>query len=298
MDEQMNIGFVGLGIMGKPMALNILKKGAWPLFVYNRTESKAKEVIDAGASLCHSPFEVAQKSNVIITMVSDTGDVESVIFGENGIAKGAKVGSVIVDMSTISPSATRMMAKKLSDMGIEMMDCPVSGGDIGAANGTLTIMCGGKQEIFDKVKPILECMGTKITYMGSCGAGQATKLGNQTVIVSTLLGVCEGLMLASKEGLDLEKFIEALSGGWAQSAQLSFLGPKMVKRDFSPGFMIDLMQKDLRLILQSVQAHHLSLPGASLVAQLMNSVQADPEGGKLGTPALIKALEKLAGYEI
>lgn len=298
MDKQtMRVGFVGLGIMGRPMAMNILKAG-YPLFVYNRTASKAKELVEAGATQCSSPREVAQTSDVVFTIVSDTPDVECVLFGENGVAEGTREGMIVVDMSTISPHETRNFSKKLKETGVRLLDCPVSGGDDGAKAGTLTIMCGGEQEAFDTVLPILETMGKKVTRMGPSGAGQATKLCNQVCLSSALLGVCECLLLASKEGLDCQRVIEVLSGGAARSYQLSVQGPKMVARNYDPGFLVDLIQKDLRLCAQAAQNNHLSLPGSSLVAQLYNAVQGIEGSAEMGSQALILALEQLNAVKL
>ena len=297
MQQNLKVGFVGLGIMGKPMAMNVLKAG-FALSVYNRTKAKADEVVAAGATWCDSPKAVAQNSDVIITIVSDTPDVEQVLFGQEGVAQGAKQGAVVIDMSTISPQATREFAVRLREEGVDMLDCPVSGGDIGAIKGTLTIMCGGEQSVFDACRPVLEAMGTKVTLMGQNGAGQATKLCNQIALGNALLGVCECLMMASKEGLDCDRVIEVLSGGAANSMQLSNRGPLIVKRDYSAGFFVDLFQKDLRLVMQAVQADHLSLPGISTVQQLYNVVQGIEGSHDMGSQALILALEQLCNHKV
>ncbi len=296
-NHALRIGFVGLGIMGRPMAKNIQNAG-YQLFVYNRTASKAGELVQAGATQCASPKEVAQKSDVVFTIVSDTPDVEAVLFGENGVAQGAREGMIVVDMSTISPHQTRLFSKQLKELGAFMLDCPVSGGDDGAKAGTLTIMCGGDKQAFDTVLPVLETMGKKVTLMGPSGAGQATKLCNQVCLSSALLGVCECLMLATKEGLDCDKVVEVLSGGAARSYQLSALGPKMVAHDYSPGFLVDLIQKDLRLCAQAAQNNNLSLPGSSLVAQLYNAVQGIQGSHEMGSQALILALEQMNATKV
>ncbi len=295
--QKMRVGFIGLGIMGKPMAKNI-QKGGFPLYVYNRTASKAQELVDAGAILCSTPKEVAENSDIVITIVSDTPDVAAVLFGESGVVHGAKKGLIVIDMSTISPQQTRIFAKKLKEDDIFMLDCPVSGGDTGAIAGTLSIMCGGEEEAFEKALPVLNAMGKKVTLMGSNGAGQATKLCNQICLSSALLGVCESLLMATKEGLDCNKVIEVLSGGAASSYQLSVQGPKMVARDFSPGFLVDLFQKDLRLCAQTAQADHLSLPGSTLVACLYNAVQGMENSHQMGSQALVLALEQMCSVKV
>jgi 3-hydroxyisobutyrate dehydrogenase len=295
--QNMRVGFIGLGIMGKPMAKNVIK-GGFSLCVYNRTASKAQELVEMGAKLCASPKEVAENSDIVITIVSDTPDVALVLFGENGVIHGAKPGTIVADMSTISPQQTRVFAGKLKESGIFMLDCPVSGGDTGAIAGTLTIMCGGEEAVFDKALPVLSAMGKKVTLMGASGAGQATKLCNQVCIAGALLGVCEGLLMATKENLDCNKVIDVLSGGAANSAQLTAQGPKMVAHNYAPGFLVDLFQKDLRLCAQTAQADHLTLPGSTLVASLFNAVQGMENGGALGSQALVLALENLCGVKV
>jgi 3-hydroxyisobutyrate dehydrogenase len=297
MQNKLRVGFIGLGIMGKPMAKHILEAG-YPLCVYNRTAQKAKELVDAGATLCATPKEVAAQSDIIITIVSDTPDVEAVLFGEDGAAKGAKAGAIVVDMSTISPQQTRVFAARLKEKGIEMLDCPVSGGDTGAIAGTLTIMCGGDAAAFEKAKPVLETMGKKVTLMGANGAGQATKLCNQICLAGALLGVSESMLMATKEGLDCNKVIEVLSGGAANSYQLTVQGPKMVAHDYRPGFLVDLFQKDLRLCAQAAQANHLTLPGMTTVASLYNAVQGMDGSDRMGSQALVLALEALCGVKV
>ena len=291
------IGFIGLGIMGKSMAANLMKAG-YELTVYNRTASKGDELVAKGAKRALTPKEAAEGNDVIITIVSDTPDVERVIFGENGALEGCKKGAVIVEMSTISASATRSMAARLEEAGVEMIDAPVSGGDTGAREGTLTIMCGGKEEVFESIKPVLFGMGKKVTLMGGHGAGQATKMCNQTALASCLLGVCECMMLASKEGLDCEKVVEVLSGGAAQSAQMTAYGKRMVNRDYAAGFFIDLFQKDIRLVMEAVREHNLCFQGLSTVQQMFNAVQGMEGGGQLGSQGLALALEMMCGTKM
>ena len=286
------IGFVGLGIMGGPMARNVLKAG-FPLTVWNRTTSKMKPLTDEGAEAGISAADVASKSDITITIVSDTPDVEEVILGSSGVLEGAERGSVVVDMSTISPSVTRKLAKTCADKGVEMLDAPVSGGDRGAIAGTLSIMVGGSRGAFERVKPVFDVMGKTVTYCGPSGSGQATKLCNQVIGAINLLAMCEGLVLAKKQGLDPATLLQAVSAGAAGSWMLSNLAPRIVAGDLAPGFMVKLQQKDLRLVMEAANEVSVSLPGTALVHQLFNAVQA-AGGGELGTQALITAVEKLA----
>ena len=287
-----NIGFVGLGIMGKPMALNLLKAG-FNVIAYNRTKEKVKGIIDAGGVEGKSPKTVAENSDIIITIVSDTQDVKDVILGKDGVIVGVKEGSIVIDMSTISPSVTKEIAEKLKIKNVEMLDAPVSGGDVGAINGTLSIMVGGNSEVLEKCRPIFEAMGKSITHCGTNGMGQTTKLCNQILVSVTNMAVGEAVLFAQKSGLDAHSMIEATKGGAAGSWQLSNLAPKMVDRDFAPGFMIDLQQKDLRLVIEAAEELHLPLPALTYVHQLYKSNQANGEG-KEGTQALYKSISKLA----
>jgi len=290
------IGFIGLGVMGKPMAKNLLDAG-YPLMVWNRTRPKMKELLELGAKGANSPKEVAENSDIVITMVADSPDVEQVVLGPSGVIEGAREGSILIDMSTISPDVTQNIAKKLADKGVKMLDAPVSGGDIGAEKGTLSIMIGGPEETYRECLPIFEVLGKKITYMGLNGMGQSTKLCNQVICVLNIQAVCEGLMLGAKAGLDLEKLLQVVTAGAAGSWMLSNLGPKMVKRDFAPGFRIRHQQKDLRLALQAAARLNLPLPTAALVHQIFRI--AENEGlSEKGTQALIAAMEKIAGQEI
>lgn len=286
------VGFIGLGIMGQPMAGHILKAG-YPLTIYNRTFSKTEQLASEGAKVADSPATVASQSEVIITIVSDSPDVEDVVAGSNGVVEGIKSGSVVVDMSTISPQMERNLDQKLREKGCNLVDAPVSGGDVGAQNATLAIMAGGDQKVFERVRPVLAVMGKTVTYCGEVGCGQLTKLCNQILVCLNLLGVSEALSFARKNGLDVNVMIEAVKGGAAGSWQLSNLGPRVVDRDFAPGFMVDLMQKDLRLVLEAAAAAKASLPATALVHQLFGSVQAAGDGRE-GTQILAKALEKLA----
>jgi 3-hydroxyisobutyrate dehydrogenase len=291
-----NVGFIGLGIMGKPMALNLLKAG-FKVTVYNRTASKAEQLVEQGAEKVDSPRKVAEKSTVVITIVSDTPDVEAVILGKNGVIEGIRPDSVVIDMSTISPEATRRIAEHLKEKRAYMLDAPVSGGEQGAIDGTLSIMVGGEVEIFDRCQPILQTMGKNIIHVGSSGMGQTVKLVNQILVAGTLFAVAEALLFAQKSGVDLEKAIDAVKGGAASSWQLVNLAPRIIKRDYQPGFMIDLMQKDLNLVMRTADEMKLPLPVTSLVHQMYYSLQSAGEG-QSGTQALIKALEYLTGIQV
>ena len=287
-----NICFIGLGIMGRPMCRNLIDAG-YHLILYNRTASKTDEFIKIGAESTDTPAQAAEKSDIIMTMVSDTPDVEEVILGEDGVIHGAKSDSVVIDMSTISPSVTRSIANKLSEKGIDMLDAPVSGGDTGAKAGALAIMVGGKKGVFGRCRPVFDVLGKSATHVGGHGMGQTVKLCNQILVTVTNMAVCEALLFAKKSGVDPDVMIEAVKNGAAGSWQLSNLGPKMTARDFAPGFMIDLQPKDLRLALEAAREMHLHVPGTSLVHQLYASCQAVGEGRE-GTQALIKSLERLA----
>ncbi len=285
------IGFIGLGIMGRPMSFNLLKAG-FTVTVYNRTEEKADELVKAGARKAQTPKEVAENSDIIITIVSDTPDVKEVILGENGVIEGVKEGSAVIDMSTISPAVTKEIAGKLREKGVKMLDAPVSGGDTGAINGTLAIMVGGSETTFKRCLPVFEAMGKTITYVGGNGMGQTTKLCNQILVTVTNMAVSEAVLFAQKAGLDADVMIEATKGGAAGSWQLANLGPKMVAEDYAPGFMIDLQQKDLRLVLEAAREMNLPLPASAYVNQLFAGNQSRGEG-RLGTQALIKSIKRI-----
>jgi 3-hydroxyisobutyrate dehydrogenase len=293
MADKPSVGFIGLGIMGLPMAGHILKAG-YPVTVYNRTRSKTRSLEADGAAVAASPREVAANSRMIITMVSDSPDVQEVVAGPEGVLDGIRSGSVVMDMSTISPQVERDLDRQLRAKGCALVDAPVSGGDVGAQNATLAIMAGGDREAFDRAVPIFETMGKTITYCGPVGSGQLTKLCNQILVAVTLMGVSEALVFAGKNGLDQRVMIEAVKGGAAGSWQLSNLAPRVVNRDFAPGFMVDLIQKDLRLVMESAAGAQAALPATTLVNQFFRTSQARGEGLE-GTQALVKVLEQLAG---
>ena len=290
------VGFIGLGIMGMPMARNLIKAG-FEVVAYNRTVSKAEALVKEGARKANSPRELAKECPAVITIVSDTPDVEAVILGKNGIIEGIKPDSVVIDMSTVSPQATQNIAARLKEKEAHMLDAPVSGGEQGAIRGTLAIMVGGDAEVFERCRPIFEAMGKNIVHVGPNGMGQTVKLMNQILVAGTLNAVAEALVFGQKAGVDLEKAINAIKDGAAGSWQLENLGPRIIKRDFSPGFMIDLIQKDLNLVMEAARAMKTPLPVTSLVHQIYYSLQCSGEG-RCGTQALVKALERMAGVEV
>jgi len=294
----MNIGFIGLGIMGAPMAQHLLTAGH-QLFVYDI--GKLPEAIAASsAKACANAEEVARSGEVIIIMVPDTPDVEQVLFGKNGVAAGLQgggAGKVVVDMSSISPIATKAFAQKINALGADYVDAPVSGGEVGAKAASLTIMCGGPQAAFDKVRPLFEKMGKNITLVGGNGDGQTTKVANQIIVALTIAAVGEALLFASKAGADPAKVRQALMGGFASSRILELHGERMIKRTFAPGFRIRLHQKDLGLALQGARELGLALPQTAGAAQLMQACAANGMAD-LDHSALVKALELLAKHEV
>ncbi len=286
------IGFIGLGIMGAPMAARLLE-AKYPLVVHTRTKSKASRLLGKGAIFAATPAEVAAQSDVVFISVTDTPDVEAIVRGPDGIDASARRGLIVVDHSTISPTTTRELADELAKKGTYFLDAPVSGGDVGAKNGTLSLMVGGDAGAFDRVEPILRILGRTITHCGGSGTGQLTKLVNQILVSVTNMAVCEALVFARKHGLNLEKTIGALTSGAAGSWQLANLGPRMIAGDFRPGFTINLQQKDLHMVLQAGEISKTSLPAASLAHQLFTAAQAAGHG-KDGTQALFTVVEKLA----
>lgn len=285
----MKVGFIGLGIMGFPMASNLIKAG-YNLTVYNRTIEKAEKL--KGAKVARSPKEVAENSDVVISMVTDAPDVEEILFGENGVVKSNRRGLIFVDMSTNSPEFAKKTAKRLSEYGIEFLDAPVTGGDKGAREGTLTIMVGGKENIFKQVEPIFRAMGKTIIYVGDVGSGQALKLCNQVVVALNMVAVVEGLLLARSFGIDDEKLFTVLSTGAANSFTVQYYLPKIMKGDFEPGFKAAHLKKDLKYALEIANSKSLPLLGTSLALQLYNAMVSIGMGEK-GTQGLIKVYEKM-----
>jgi len=290
------IGFIGLGIMGKPMARNLLKAG-YSVTVYNRSRAAITALVADGATATSSSREVAQQSDVVITIVTDTPDVQQVILGQQGVLTGLHAGGVIIDMSTISPSATRELAETAKAKDVHFLDAPVSGGEGGAIAGTLSIMVGGEATVFGDCLPIFQAMGKNIIHVGGSGAGQLTKLCNQIAVAVTNLAMSEALIFGAKAGIDLEKMHQAISGGAAGSWQMSNLAPRVFKRDFAPGFMVKLQQKDLRLVLQEADRLHLALPATSLVHSLFNALETTGASND-GTQALVRVFEQLAKVEV
>jgi 2-hydroxy-3-oxopropionate reductase len=290
------VGFIGLGIMGKPMAHNLLKAG-YPLIVHNRSKAAVTELVEAGASAASSPAEVARRAHIVITMLPDSPDVRSVALGENGVLAGAGPGSVLIDMSTIAPAVTREIATAASLKGVKTLDAPVSGSEQGAINATLAIMVGGDEDVFERCRPVLSALGRSVVRVGGVGMGHTVKLVNQIIGLATLEAVCEGLIVASKAGVDVSTLLEAIRGGAARSWMLENLSPLIAQRDFRPGFMVRLAQKDLRLALALAEELQVSVPSAALTNQLFRAVEASGQGSA-GIQALAIALERLAGYQI
>lgn len=293
----MKVGFIGLGIMGKPMAGHLQQAGH-ELFVLRHRKPVPEDLIGGGAIECSSAKEVAAKSEVTILMVPDTPDVEAVLFGEDGVAEGIGADSIVVDMSSISPTATQDFARRINERGALYVDAPVSGGEVGAKQATLTIMAGGPEAAFERVKPLFEMMGKNITLVGTRnGDGQTCKVANQIVVALTIEAVSEALVFASKAGADPARVREALLGGFASSRILEVHGERMIKRTFDPGFRIALHQKDLNLALQSARALGVSLPNTATCQELFNACAA-MDGADWDHSALVRALEKMAAHDV
>ncbi|MEJ8815141.1 2-hydroxy-3-oxopropionate reductase [Variovorax ureilyticus] len=289
----MKIGFIGLGIMGAPMAQNLLQAGH-EMFV--RTRSKVPEALKA-ATACASNADVARAADVVILMLPDTPDVEQVLFGEDGVASGLSKGKTVIDMSSISPIDTKRFAKKINELGCDYLDAPVSGGEVGAKAASLTIMVGGDEAVFERARPLFEKMGKNITLVGGNGDGQTTKVANQIIVALNIAAVGEALLFASKAGADPAKVRQALMGGFAASRILEVHGERMIKRTFNPGFRIGLHQKDLNLALAGAKAMSVALPQTASAAQLMQSCAAHG-WDQLDHSALVKALEQMAAHEV
>lgn len=288
------IGFIGLGVMGKPMARNLIKAG-FSLVVHNRSRGAVNELVAEGARAATSPAEVAAQANIVITMLPDTPDVESAITGADGILAGVKAGAIVVDMSSISPTATERLAQMVASKGASMLDAPVSGGEIGAINATLSIMVGGDAAVFERAKPVFEAMGNKerIVHIGRSGAGQVCKVCNQIAIGGALSGVSEAFALAKKAGVDASRVRTALLGGFAASRVLEVHGERMLTGNYKPGFRTKLYQKDLRLAGEAAAAHSVAMPGTAIVTQHVNALVADG-GGDLDYAAIATVLFNLA----
>ena len=291
------VGFVGTGIMGAPMARNAVKAG-FTVTVTNRTLTRAEPLAKDGATVVNTPREVAERSDIVVTMVPNTPHVEAAVFGPDGVAAGAREGLLLIDMSTISPTATREVADRAAKNRppFHTLDAPVSGGEIGAIEARLSIMIGGDATDVKRATPLFEALGKTIVHIGDHGAGQACKLANQIAVAINNLGVSEALVFAASQGIDLEKTRQVIAGGAGSSWAMNNYAPKMLAGDFRAGFMIDLQQKDLRLVMDNAFADHISLPGAALVHELYNALQKDG-GGREGNHALIKVIERLSRIE-
>lgn len=291
----MKLGFIGLGIMGRPMAGNLSRAGH-QVHAYD-VKPVPRDLLDAGALACGSSREVAEKAEIVITMVPDTPHVEAALFGPGGVAEGLSPGKLVVDMSSISPSDTKVFARRIAEKGCQYLDAPVSGGEVGAKNATLTIMVGGPPEAFERARPLFELMGKNITLVGGNGDGQTCKVANQIIVALNIEAVGEALLFASKMGADPAKVRQALMGGFASSKILEIHGERMIKRTFEPGFRIELHQKDLNLALSNARQVGLALPNTATAQELFNACAA--HGGKAWDhSALVRALEGLANHEI
>ena len=289
------IGFVGLGIMGAPMAGQLIK-GGHEVYLSSRTRVP-QALVDAGGRACANAMEVARQAEVVFLMVPDTPDVEAALFGDKGVAQGLTAGKTVVDMSSISPIATKEFARRVNDLGCQYLDAPVSGGEVGAKNATLSIMVGGAQATFDAVLPLFRLMGKNITLVGGNGDGQTAKVANQIIVALTIEAVSEALLFSAKAGADPAKVREALMGGFASSKILEVHGERMIKRTFNPGFRIELHQKDLSLALTSARQLGVSLPNTATAQELFNACAA--HGGRAWDhSAMVRALETLANFEI
>lgn len=289
-------GFVGLGIMGLPMTRNLLK-GGFPVVAWNRSPARLDLAVADGAERGASPADVARRTSIVVICVTATDDVEQVLLGPAGVIEGLQAGSVVIDMSTISPDATRGFAEAVRARGGDYLDAPVSGGEGGAVGGTLSIMVGGEAATLERARPLFEAMGKTITHCGPVGAGQTVKLCNQIAVCLNNLAMAEALVFCQRSGVDPAVMLAAIGGGAAGSWQIANLGMRIVNRDFAPGFKVGLQQKDLRLTLEAADALHVPLAGVSLVHQLLAAVERK-HGGEVGTQALVQAIEALAGCEV
>lgn len=289
------IGFIGLGVMGKSMAGHLMKAGH-ELYVYSRTKAKCGDIIEKGAHWCDTPKAVAENTDIVFTIVGFPKDVEEVYLGENGLIEGTKEGMIFCDMTTTKPSLDIQIGKELEKKGASMCDAPVSGGDSGARNATLSIMAGADKATFDALLPYFNIMGKSITHMGELGAGQHTKMANQIVIAGTMCGVSEALVYGARAGLDTEKMVQTISKGAAGCWTLDNLAPRVLKDDLAPGFMVDHFIKDMGIALEEAEKMELVLPSLALTKQLYLSLKANGMG-RNGTQALVKAIEQLSGME-
>jgi 2-hydroxy-3-oxopropionate reductase len=290
------VGFIGLGIMGKPMAKNLMEAG-YELVLYNRTLEKAEELAEDGAEVAVNPREVAENSDIIVTMLPDSPDVRNVVVGEDGVLEGIKDGSLLVDMSTISPVVTEELAARVKERGASMLDAPVSGGDVGAEEGTLSIMAGGSEEDFERAKPLFDAMGQTVTHVGPTGAGQVTKAANQVVVALTIEAVSEALVLGSKGGVAPEKVLDVLSGGLAGNKVMEVKREKFLSHTFDPGFRSELHHKDLGIALAAGREYGVVLPVTAIVDQMLLVMKKKGWGGE-DHSALLRVIEDLSQHEI
>jgi 2-hydroxy-3-oxopropionate reductase len=295
MFKMTNVGFIGLGVMGRPMVGHLIAAG-YPLYAYSRSGVPA-ELINNGAIVCSNSSEVAECAEILITMLPDTSDVETVLFGSQGVIEGLTRGKIVVDMSSISPIATKDFARRIAKKGCSYLDAPVSGGEIGARTATLTIMVGGSPEIFEHVRPLFEVLGRNVTLIGENGDGQTAKIANQIIVALTVEAVGEALLFASKAGANPAKVRQALMGGFASSKILEVHGSRMIERNFEPGFRIELHRKDLNLALEGARKLALSLPNTAACQELFNSAVA-AGGARWDHSGLVRVLEKMANHEL
>ena len=296
MPDQPTVGFIGLGIMGGPMALNLLHAG-YPLVVHNRTRAKEESLVSEGASAAGSPREVAAAADVVITMLPDSPDVEAVYFGEDGVIAGARSGQLLIDMSSIAPAVARDVASAAIGVGADALDAPVSGGDVGARQGTLSIMVGGPEAAFERARPLFEVLGKTIVRLGEAGAGQTAKACNQILVAVTIEAVSEALVLASKAGVDPERLIEVLSGGLAGTKVMEVRRRNFLEHDFTPGFKLELHHKDLGIALRTARELDVFLPTTAIVDQMLAALIAAGDGG-LDHSALLKVIEQSSSHQI
>ncbi len=296
MPDRPTVGFIGLGIMGGPMALNLLHAG-YPLVVHNRTRAREEPLVSEGASAAGSPRDVAAASDVVITMLPDSPDVEAVYFGDDGVLPGARSGQLLIDMSSIAPSVARQVASAAVEVGAQALDAPVSGGDVGAREGTLSIMVGGPQDAFDRAHPLFDVLGKTIVRLGDAGAGQTAKACNQILVAVTIEAVSEALVLASKAGVDPERLIEVLSGGLAGNKVMEVRRRNFLEHDFTPGFKVALHHKDLGIALRTARELDVFLPTTAIVDQMLSALLAAGDGG-LDHSALLKVIEQASSHQI
>jgi 2-hydroxy-3-oxopropionate reductase len=296
MPEEPTVGFIGLGIMGGPMALNLLHAG-YPLVVHNRTRGREEPLVSEGASAADSPRALAAASDVVITMLPDSPDVEAVYFGDDGVLAGARSGQLLIDMSSIAPSVARQVASAASEVGAQALDAPVSGGDVGAREGTLSIMVGGPEDAFDRARPLFDVLGKTIVRLGDAGAGQTAKACNQILVAVTIEAVSEALVLASKAGVDPERLIEVLSGGLAGNKVMEVRRRNFLEHDFTPGFKVELHHKDLGIALRTARELNVFLPTTAIVDQMLSALLAAGDGG-LDHSALLKVIEQASSHQI